>query len=187
VAVDHLSTIDNDKLTAFCLDKIHKSIYYTEYQDPQSGFLDLSSPELIELISVIETKANELFLRTGFNPAYYLKVARAWANLNNPSETRIPHQHHQTMFSCVYYVSGNEASGSIRLMNPVQSKEQVLLPAHIKDHNQFTSSEWSYSPIPGRLVMFPGWIYHYVENNHSNQDRISIAFDTVLVEHQLNN
>jgi uncharacterized protein (TIGR02466 family) len=39
-----------------------------------------------------------------------------------------------------------------------------------------------YAPQPGRLVIFPSWIQHYVQPNLSDQDRISISFDVQLTK-----
>ena len=48
---------------------------------------------------------------------------------------------------------------------------------HIDDYNKFTSTDMSVTPSPGKLVIFPSWLVHYVQNNLDNSDRISIAFN----------
>jgi uncharacterized protein (TIGR02466 family) len=180
IAVDQLD-VDNDKLEQFCKPYIYN---YLNDRETQSGYLDIADPALAQLISIIESRASELHIRLGLNPKFHHRVTEAWANLNNPRETRIPHQHASTAFTCVYYVKGDETCGKLKFMSPVVAKEQVIKPEHIRDYNFFTSSGWEHSPIPGRLVIFPSWIYHYVEYNQGESERISIAFNTAFIEHQ---
>lgn len=187
VAVDQLDTIDNEKLREFCLNEVYKSVSYKERNDTQTDYIDAHVPELADLVDIITQRTNELHVRLGYSPLFKQKIERCWINLNDPLETRVPHQHAQTAFTCVYYVSGNEQSGKIKLMNPNASKNQVILPKHLAEHNTFTSSAWGYQPLPGRLVIFPGWTYHYVERNQDDSERISIAFDSVFEEYTLNN
>ena len=35
-------------------------------------------------------------------------------------------------------------------------------------------------PEKGKLVLFPSWLEHYVEPNLTNEDRISMSFDTQI-------
>lgn len=37
-------------------------------------------------------------------------------------------------------------------------------------------------PKIGGLVVFPAWLHHYVNDNHSEIDRFSIAFNTHIVK-----
>jgi uncharacterized protein (TIGR02466 family) len=34
-------------------------------------------------------------------------------------------------------------------------------------------------PIPGRIIMFPAWLWHSVEFNQSDDIRISISFNFI--------
>ena len=35
------------------------------------------------------------------------------------------------------------------------------------------------NPIPGRLIVFPAWLWHSVETNESDQLRISVSFNII--------
>ena len=35
-------------------------------------------------------------------------------------------------------------------------------------------------PKPGKLVMFPSWVFHQVRPYHGNAERISIAFNLTV-------
>jgi uncharacterized protein (TIGR02466 family) len=179
IAIDHID-VDNLSLEKYCKDQIYNSEHYTTLKETQSNLLDLNSPELKDLITQIENKINRVHMQVGLSPEYSQKVSMAWTNLNDPKETRQPHHHAECVFSCVYYVKGNDTSGDIEFMTPVVAKGHVFTPKHIAHYNKFTASEYHFSPAPGRLIIFPSWLYHYVNPNKSNEERISIAFNTVF-------
>jgi hypothetical protein len=62
-------------------------------------------------------------------------------------------------------------------MHPVAAQQYVMDPDIIDQYNKFTSTDMSVVPSPGKLVLFPSWLVHYVENNLDDTDRISIAFN----------
>ena len=39
---------------------------------------------------------------------------------------------------------------------------------------------YSEQPEKGKLVLFPSWLEHYVEPNLTNENRISLSFDTKI-------
>ena len=46
--------------------------------------------------------------------------------------------------------------------------------SNFKEHN---SGAWILPPVENQLVMFPSWLQHSVEDNLSDEERISIAFN----------
>jgi hypothetical protein len=50
----------------------------------------------------------------------------------------------------------------------------------VSDDNIFNAVRWSVIPTNGLVVAFPGWLTHYVEPNHSDETRISIAYNFSL-------
>jgi len=53
------------------------------------------------------------------------------------------------------------------------SRKKVKLPRELW-------REIYYDPIPGRMIMFPSWMWHKVEPNKSNDIRISVSFNFIL-------
>jgi uncharacterized protein (TIGR02466 family) len=37
--------------------------------------------------------------------------------------------------------------------------------------------QWEISPKENNIVLFPSWLEHYVSDNESDEDRISISFN----------
>lgn len=180
IATDYLD-LDNTELETFCKNQIYNSQNYKVHNETQSGFIDIASPELGKLISLVENRTNSIHIQSGLSFNYRQSVNQVWATLNNAPATSQPHQHTKAMFSCVYYVKGDHTSGRIRFMNPVVSACHFIGEQHIEQYNKFTSNEYSFYPEPGKLLIFPSWLYHYVEHN-SGSERISIALDTVFLE-----
>ena len=46
-------------------------------------------------------------------------------------------------------------------------------------YNEYTSDIWNIIPEEGKLVLFPSWLEHEVDQNLSQEKRISISFNLV--------
>ena len=65
-------------------------------------------------------------------------------------------------------------------MHPVAAQQYVINSDIINEYNKFTSADISVEPELGKLIIFPSWLVHYVQNNLDDSDRISIAFNIEL-------
>ena len=52
----------------------------------------------------------------------------------------------------------------------------------INNYNEINSLSWNVEPKEGTLIMFPSYLEHSVEENKSNEKRISMAFDINIKE-----
>ena len=54
------------------------------------------------------------------------------------------------------------------------------MPVRVKtQHPKHLWREVNLNPIPGRIVIFPAWLWHSVEPNESNDIRISVSFNFI--------
>ena len=95
-----------------------------------------------------------------------------------PGNNNSPHHHPECMLAVVYYVKVPENSGDILLHDP---RGSILW----RDPQARTDITWdSYrpyhkiTPVPGMLLIFPGYVIHSVESNLSKEMRLSIAIST---------
>jgi hypothetical protein len=95
-----------------------------------------------------------------------------------PGNNNSPHHHPECMLAVVYYVKVPENSGDILLHDP---RGSILW----RDPQARTDVTWeSYrpyhkiTPVPGMLLIFPGYVVHSVESNLSTEMRLSIAIST---------
>ena len=108
------------------------------------------------------------------------KLGNMWANINPPGGYNLSHLHPNSFFSGAYYIKASPNSGRLSLMDPRPGAQQCM-PARKK--GKIPRELWRdayYEPVPGRLIMFPAWMWHKVEPNKSNDTRISVSFNFIL-------
>ena len=107
------------------------------------------------------------------------RLGNMWANINPPGGYNNGHVHPNSLFSGAYYVKAQPNSGRLHVMDPRPGVQQVM-PA--RKPGKIPRELWRetyYDPIPGRLIMFPSWMWHKVEPNQSNDIRISVSFNFI--------
>ena len=173
--------LDNDALEKFCIEKCTNSKKYQDQGIYQSDFLNLNDPALVELVTFIQNRMDMLHFNLGLSKNYQSKIYQGWTNLDNNLAIRIPHSHPEAAFACVYYVKGNSNAGNLEFINPDLVPSRTILPEYIDNFNEFTSSTYTFNPAPGKLIIFPAWLFHYVSPGIGNEDRISLAFNIKIV------
>ena len=82
----------------------------------------------------------------------------------------------KTEWSFVYYVKVPKKSGNLVLVDPRVRRLNSVVNGFIENHdNPFTHDIFIATPEEGLLILFPGWLEHYVQYNSSKQPRISIS------------
>ena len=106
-------------------------------------------------------------------------LGNMWANINPKEGMNQPHIHPNSLFSGVYYVKSNPQAGRLKIYDP-RPGSQIVMP--VRKEGQPPKHLWrdaNLDPIPGRIIMFPAWLWHAVEPNQSNELRISISFNFI--------
>ena len=107
------------------------------------------------------------------------KIGNMWANINYPGGYNKPHIHPNSLYSGVYYVKTQENCGKIILYDP-RPGIQTNMPARVKGQPpKHLWREVHLDTVEGRIIMFPSWLWHCVEENKSNDIRISISFNFI--------
>jgi len=180
VAIEYLD-IDNEQLKRYC-----KNGFPPRFS--RSGHLldnhvNLKDPEIQLLLYTVNNRLDTLHQNLGLTSDTYQEIDRCWVNVTTSIAITEPHIHPRRFLTAVYYVSGTKDSGSLILMNPNSQHDQII-PASpsrniVESHNHFNSSRYSIDPEPGKLIIFPGWIQHFVSSG-DNSERISIALDSTI-------
>ena len=100
----------------------------------------------------------------------------AWAMVNREGHSVRAHLHPNSLFSGVMYLTAPEGSGAIAFLDPLAGA-QVLLPPLQDPSAGYTSGRILRQPRPGRLLLFPGWLWHEVEGSRSTEPRICVSFN----------
>lgn len=97
----------------------------------------------------------------------------AWCNVY-PKNAYVPcHDHRGVHWSGVYYVQADESCGELLVTDP---KEYAL--SHEPENTMFRGNRISsFNPIPGKIIIFPGYLKHETDPNLSERDRKIISFN----------
>ena len=107
------------------------------------------------------------------------RLGNMWANINPPGGYNAPHVHPNSLFSGVYYVKTLPNSGKLMCNDPrpgIHTNMPLRKPGQPPKH---LWRECHIDPKPGRIIMFPAWLWHCVEPNQSNDIRISVSFNFI--------
>lgn len=152
----------------------------------KEDLLDWPDPEIAPIRGWIAQAVQEM---TSFTMAELAKVGRvnvdldggAWANVVRNGSYHKIHNHPDCDWSGVYYVAigspdpaGPPENGMIEFLDPRMGATTPSLegPAALP--------KLRIPPEPGLMLIFPSWLYHYVNTFHGTGERISIAFNIKL-------
>ena len=108
---------------------------------------------------------------------YYFR--NAWININSKGASNALHNHPLSSLSGVFWVKIPKNSGTIEFQNPSLYIEYAALNSYSDHLTSSTNKYGSYylDPPEGYFILFPSHIQHKVNENLSNEDRISISFN----------
>lgn len=143
---------------------------------------DVNFQELMEmLVDGIQVGLGEFARRTGAHtwPEYHLGL-QAWAMVMNKGDYTIPHDHAESHISGVYYLDAGNVDQDVQFNSGLlafQDPRGGL--SHIPGIELYPST-FTVQPQTGVLVLFPGFLTHYVHPYQGTQPRVSISFNVRL-------
>ena len=133
----------------------------------------LDNPELKKIRTFIETKLNQ-FVSQIYGSDDRLVITQSWLNRNGKGESHHEHTHPNSMISGVWYPQIHEQLPPIEFRN--RSQRDVVLS--IQRYNTFNSQTFLLPIKRGELILFPSNLTHGVPPNQSDEERISLSFNT---------
>jgi uncharacterized protein (TIGR02466 family) len=179
LATEELTSINNAQLIEYTneIKQLSDGVVKSNVNGWQSDRLSIPHPEIAKLTEEIIARVRTVADQIGIKKSTELFLSNLWINANPIAGFNRPHIHPDDLFAGVYYVSVPENSGSIIFKNPAINLQYHVRESLVENINQFIAPNWVLKPKPGMLLLFPGWLEHYVEPNTSTEDRISIAFN----------
>lgn len=177
-----LTTVDTKPLVDYAYQLKNKSEgrVISNVSGWQSADVDINLPVFEELKNVINKFAQDMHEYIDLKKNNKNILDNMWFNINPKGGSNRPHTHPVSIFSGVFYLKTPENSGKINFMNPNRLTEYHFDNNRVENFNSYTCTNRWYTPQEAKLIMFPACIEHYVEGNMSDEDRISIAFNTKL-------
>jgi uncharacterized protein (TIGR02466 family) len=179
LAVDSLH-LENDRIEKFCLErKVNNSgRVISNGGGWQSDNIDLATPELAELFAEVRKRLEEVHRAFEFSASMQQIITEAWMNINQKGHFNYSHDHPGSLFSAVYYVKGGADKGELELKTPVTPHTYTISNEMVGSFNAFTAHAMVIPPVTGDLLIFPSWLFHRVNMSQSEEERISIAFNS---------
>lgn len=154
------------------------------YQSPSIRAPDYDNPNTFLLFEkYIRPAADQIMI--GSQYPTNLKELSYWYNINPKYTYNREHAHAFSYMSGVYYVKVPENSGDIYFMRAQSEIDRLEFMTRLRrketgiDNPRVNTTHW-FRPQVGMLILFPGHISHFVEQNLTEEvddGRISISFN----------
>jgi len=171
--------LDNNKLAQDIVNWSNqdKGVSKTNYKGWHSTTDMGNKPEYQLLVTELLRMQKEIYDNEHLDRS--ARLGNMWANINPPGGMNMPHIHPNALFSGVYYVKTQANSGRLKIFDP-RPGAQIQMPTR-KSGNPGKDlwRDANIEPMTGRIIMFPSWLWHSVEENKSNDIRISVSFNFV--------
>jgi len=184
IAYENIS-LDNANIENFCYEMKNKDekgriiSNVGGWQSDDMNYKNFNQNEMIKLFDVVRTKFVELSRIFKLINPDEMDIDNFWININKTSDGNKLHNHLYSIFSIVYYVRIPYDSGKIIFHRPsLDDYKNCIKDGIIAEYNEFNSATCGYTPRIGDLIIFPSWLEHYVDYNNSEEERISIAFNS---------
>ena len=171
--------LDNDKLTQDIINWSNQDpgVSKTNVKGWHSTTDMASKPEYQPLVNELMIMCKDVFKEEWLDREPVL--GNMWANINPKEGSNQPHIHPNSLFSGVYYVKSNPQAGRLKIYDP-RPGAQIVMPARLEGRPpKHLWRDANLDPIPGRIIIFPAWLWHSVESNQSDDLRISISFNFI--------
>jgi uncharacterized protein (TIGR02466 family) len=138
-----------------------------------------SDPNFVNLVSGIRDATNMYHQKMEFKKTLELVIDNIWVNINGNGHSNESHVHPQSVLSGVFYLT--DSATPISFVHPYPDINTYYWPENsIENSNKYNSSSYDILPEKNTLVLFPSWLSHKVLEHKSDNDRISISFNTKL-------
>lgn len=166
----HFDSAFNERLLDECY-SIGQTVKHDP--DPKDSLWDYAGPCVTELKNYMIDTVTEC-VNNSIQEAADLRLKydcpMAWINVKAPGESIELHAHPDSTFAATYYIQAEDTAGDL-----------VLIDTRDFVEGTGPAKEKHIAPVAGKLVFFPAYVLHRIEENKSNKLRVSLSTDVVLV------
>jgi len=105
------------------------------------------------------------------------QIINSWINIHKPGQSSGIHSHSNSLLSGVFYFNDEEDIGGIRFYPNNFNLFYKSISINYKENNYINAEYISYKNKKGTVLLFPSHVDHSIEENKSNVDRYSLAFN----------
>ena len=136
-----------------------------------------TKPEYSQLVTELMRMQKEIYDNEHIDR--HAKLGNMWANIFFKCFLYMRDLHPNCLFSGVYYIKSNPKSGRLKIMDPRPGAQMYMPMRKEGDPGRDMWRDANLEPIEGRIIMFPAWLWHTVEENLSDDIRISVSFNFI--------
>lgn len=131
-----------------------------------------------QVIRFIQMHIQKYWEELGYSKFRKPQIEHMWANLTPKGGNIIHHNHNPFELAGSFYVNATPDMGCIAMVDPLEQ-----LRGRLPIYNDQDSKQGRYffdhvePPAPGKLVLFPGWLYHKTQPNPSDKERIVMGMN----------
>jgi len=166
------------------VDNLYKENYWgqnpnwnssSQYLSNQGNFLEsiLKSKNCNVVTNFIMQHCINYMSAMNVKPSYKPAIETSWLSLTKPGLSSHIHDHGTSHISGVYWFKTTGKDGDIVFRNAFKALKCNPIGSSFAHENSFP-------PEQGRIVLFPGFLDHSVNENTTNEDRISLSFNILL-------
>ena len=140
-------------------------------------------PRYADIVDSIHTAGQLISNDCGYHKGYSLRIGTMWSIINAPGSSNRAHIHPGCCWSGVYYIQVPEGCGNIEFTDP-RTENLMHQPRYVPNKHRPKScwTKVNVTPKPGKMLIFPSWLYHSVAPNLSEHEgregqRIIISFN----------
>jgi uncharacterized protein (TIGR02466 family) len=131
-----------------------------------------------QVITWIHEHIQSYWKELGYTDQRIPQIEHMWANLTPKGGNIVHHNHSPFEIAGSFYVNATPEMGCIALIDPLEvirgrlpidSGQESKQGRYFFDHVE--------PPAPGKLVLFPGWLYHKTQPNPSDKERIVMGMN----------
>ena len=186
----YLTTVDNQVIT----DRIFQ-MQQTDlgnirsnvggWQSPAMENSNYDNSSVMQLFEKYIVPAAQIVIKSWQLPCTPDKISY-WYNVNPKYTYNREHYHGASFISGVYYLKVPEDSGNIYFTRAQTEADRmnfltkILIDEKLDTDNSRTNTEHWFTPKEGMLILFPGHLSHYVQQNITNDEddrRVSLSFN----------
>ena len=184
IAVENLTEFSNDNFSFYNKSiQIKKSVkpsmkWHSDTYNTINTSYDVKNDKLFQpLVKTIQNKTTEFANEFGVSNKKIV-CESSWLNISEPNNFQEYHNHGMSHFSAVYYVKTPKNSGNLIFKS--HSAWNNMFPFKVNDMKLPAHETFYIEPSECLLVIFKSNLFHMVESNKSNENRISIALNFVI-------
>lgn len=156
--------------------KISRQRYPNGYTSYYTRNMLHSDPAFAPLASFIQNMATQYAAQQYWDIERYEPVMSSlWCNINGQYSFHSEHLHPLSHISGVFYISCPSDSGAIVFKDPRPGR--TMVPPPMAQYTTENSLQVSVPPEDGKLLMFPSFLEHSVEQNLTTAERIGMSFN----------